>query len=87
MPKNRVGKPLEVGAREAVGIGSTVLLKLDENSLLSLTVAHANGNPDLGIISCDTPLAKAIIGRRAGEIASYSVGDQIYSAKIIEVLI
>ena len=85
MPKNRVGKPLEVKAREAIGIGSTVLLKLDENSLLSLTVAHANGNPDLGIISCETPLAKAIIGRQAGEIASYSVGDDAHLVEIIRV--
>lgn len=85
MPKNRVGKPLEVKAREAIEIGSTVLLKLDENSLLSLTVAYANGDPDLGIISCDTPLAKAIIGRQAGEIASYSVGDDNHLVEIIRV--
>lgn len=85
MPKNRVGKPLEVEARETIGIGSMVLLRLDENSLLSLTVAHANGNPDLGIISCNTPLAKAIIGRQAGETASYSVGDDDHLVEIIRV--
>ncbi len=85
MPKNRVSKPLEIKAREVVGIGNTVLLKLDENSLLSLTVAHTNGNPDLGIISCDAPLAKAIIGRQAGEVASYSVGDDNHLVEIIRV--
>ena len=69
-----------------VKLGSNVLIRLDENRLVSLTIGAINeGDPDRGIISCDTPLAKAILGRQAGETATYTAGGQIHQTQIIKI--
>ena len=69
-----------------VKIGSKVLIRLDRNRLLSLTIgAFHQGDPDRGIISCDAPLAKALLGRQAGETAAYTAGDRIHEAQIIKI--
>lgn len=71
---------------QRVKIGSRVLIQLDDNRVLSLAIgAYNEGNPDRGIISCDTPLAKAILGRQAGETATYTVGDRIHKAQIVNI--
>ena len=69
-----------------VKIGSNVLIRLDENRLISLTIGDFNeSDPDHGVISCDTPLAKALIGRKTGEMVDYKVGDRIHQVKIIKI--
>ena len=69
-----------------VKIGSNVLIRLDENRLLTFTIGGVNeGDPDRGIISCDTPLAKALLGRQAGEAATYAVNDQTHRAQIVKI--
>ena len=71
---------------QRVKIGSKVLMRLDENRLLSLTIGAINeGDPDRGIVSCNTPLAKALLGRHVGETAIYTAGDRIHEAQIIKI--
>jgi len=91
MPKNRVceAKPIVGGVAEnAIRIGSRTTVELDGGNLISLMIGMRNqGDPESGIVSCDAPLARAIIGHQTGEVVSYSVGEDAHLAKIIEILI
>jgi transcription elongation GreA/GreB family factor len=85
--KIRREKTAEV-RKNGIEIGKMVTVKLDGKTILFLKIGgYSEGNPDLGVISCGTPLAKAIIGRQAGEVVNYCVGDQIHSVKIIKIFI
>lgn len=90
MPKNRLYEPpirpeLEVD-KNRIGVGSKVLISIDQNPAFRLTILSPNqGNPDLGTISSDAPLARAILGRQPRETATYTVAEQIHKVRIIEV--
>lgn len=69
-----------------VKIGSRVTVKLDGDSFRSFVITPAcGGDPDHGMVSCDAPLAKAVLGRRTGEAARYAVGDRIHEARIVKI--
>lgn len=72
--------------KRVIGVGTKITVLLD-GSLLHLTIGASNkGDLNLGIISCDTPLVKAVLGKNAGDVAVYTVAEQKHEVKIIEVI-
>ena len=69
-----------------VEVGSRVVVELKYGRTLSFTLTEPNlGDPDRGLVSCDAPLGKAILGKKEGEEVTYKVGEQTLGAKVIKV--
>lgn len=55
-----------------VGIGSRVTIRLDRRERTFTIVGHDEADPDGGLIGFAAPLARAVIGLTAGEIADFA---------------
>jgi len=74
-----------VNARH-VEIGSTVRVKFPSGEMMSFTITSSHHtDPSHGIISCDSPLGKALIGKKAGETISYAVENRIFEVTLVEI--
>lgn len=71
--------------KDKVSIGSTVKIKfLDSNEIDELTLETVlNANPIENIISIDSPLGKAIIGKSIGDIVNVNFPDGSHSIEIL----
>ena len=69
-----------------VEMGSKVRIGFQSGEIASYTIIN-NGyaDPGHGIISCDAPLGKALLGKKKGDMATYSVGGHVFYAEIIEI--
>lgn len=70
---------------EAVSIGSTVRVKMDDGDGEYMIVGKLEADPHLKKISNESPLGAALLGGKLGEIVQISTPDFSYSAKIIEI--
>ena len=71
---------------ERVEIGSQTTVRLSNGITRELRIGMAHeSDPDLGIISCLSPIGKALIGKKAGEIVVYFVGNKKLRARIIAI--
>ena len=70
---------------DAVSIGSTVRLKMDDGMNEYMIVGKLEADPHLKKISNESPLGAALLGGKLGEIVEISTPDFSYSAKIIEI--
>jgi len=68
-----------------ISSGTTAKLQLANGSERLVTINHGQSDPDKGIISDETPLARAILGAKAGDSRSYNVLDKKFTVKILEV--
>ncbi len=58
-------------------IGSSIEVQFVGEEKLKFIITEPNkGSPSDGFISCDTPLAKALINTKEGEEVSFDVGDK-----------
>ncbi len=72
---------------KTVEIGDKLIVEFYNGQTLTFTVGGpGEGNPDRGVISCEAPLAKAILGKKQEESAAYTVGEKILTVKIISIL-
>jgi len=79
---------IESGVKKEGGIkvGSSVLIELDGSRVLNLMIGTYNeSNPAMGLVSCDTPIATAILGKKIGETAIYTAAEQKHRVQIIRI--
>lgn len=71
---------------ERVEIGSTVRVRFASGKTAEFTIVHSRDtDPERGVISCESPLGKALIGKTKGDIAEYAVNGRVFHAEIIAV--
>lgn len=70
-----------------VGIGCIVSLKFQNNStrVFEITDSIQRVAPEKGVISHESPLGKAIIGKAAGERVSYTVNERSLPVEIVSI--
>ena len=77
-----IGKPTD---KNSISIGSRVTLEKDGKQKTYLILGSSESDPGAGIISHNSPLGSALIGRSAGEIVKLDLGDKINEHKIIKI--
>ena len=81
---------IEKGSTDAVSLGSTVKIKYiddDDDELEEyLIVGSKEADPSNNKISNESPLAKAIMNAKAGEVRSVESPNGTYDVKIVEIL-
>ncbi len=69
-----------------IEIGDTVTLKLHNGEEKAYTIkTSTETDPENGVISNECPIGQAILGRVTGDLVSYQVGDNAFSAHIVRV--
>ncbi|WP_030757784.1 GreA/GreB family elongation factor [Streptomyces griseus] len=56
----------------AIGVGSTVTVRFDDGTESTLHVGELADADDPGLVTADSPLGRALLGRTAGEDVSYA---------------
>lgn len=74
----------ENGPRESVGVGSYVTISEDDGKPETYhIVGSAEADPTQGLISNESPLGKALMGRKIGETAEVNAPDGVLVFKIV----
>lgn len=83
LPAN--GKPV---VSTAVSIGDTVRVKYlaDDGKELNVKISRDKSDPGNGIVYCETPLAKALLGAEEGDEVTVLIGNQVRAAKIEQII-
>ena len=72
--------------RETVGLGSHVTIAEDDSPPETYhIVGSAEANPAAGLISNESPLGRALIGRKAGETAEVDAPDGVLVVKVVAI--
>ncbi|MFA6304766.1 MAG: transcription elongation factor GreA [Patescibacteria group bacterium] len=50
-----------------VQVGSEIILEINGKDFKFSIVGSHEGDPDLGLLSCDSPIGEAVLGKKAGE--------------------
>jgi len=69
-----------------VGTGVTVKVVINDAEAELVKIVTASPKIFDGEISIDSPLYKAIAGKQAGYVGSYTVGDSTITVKILEIM-
>ncbi|MGY3334590.1 transcription elongation factor GreA [Streptomyces filamentosus] len=56
----------------AVGVGSTVTVRFDDGTESTVHIGELADADDPGLVTADSPLGRALLGRTAGEDVSYA---------------
>jgi transcription elongation factor GreA len=76
----------ENGPHEMVGLGSHVTIVEDDRpSETYHIVGSAEADPAQGLISNESPMGRALIGRKVGDIAQVNAPDGVLVFKIVEI--
>jgi transcription elongation GreA/GreB family factor len=60
---------------DIVSIGTTVVIRFDSEAPREYEIrGHGESDPRGGVIACDAPLAQALLGARAGDLVTFTVG-------------
>ena len=72
---------------DKVHVGSTVeILDMEFDEKLEYKIVGTiESNPDLGLISNESPIGKALIGRKKGEVVEIKSPNGSYSVKIVKI--
>ncbi len=76
----------ETGPRETIGLGSRVTVlevEGDDSPETYHIVGSAEADPTSGLISNESPLGQALLGRKVGEVASVNAPDGILMFQIV----
>lgn len=76
---------IEAAHNGVVGLGSTVHLELEDGKQKYTIVGSTEANPEQGRISNESPIGKALIGRKPGEEIEVSVPSGTMTYKIVHV--
>jgi transcription elongation factor GreA len=74
-----------VSGSSTVRIGSTVIIEINSKEKTYQILGASETDPSSGIISKDSPLARVIMGKRAGETATLEINGKTAIYKIIEI--
>lgn len=74
---------------EGIGIGVRVQLRFENGSEKVVTIASSSheADPTRGIISKESPLGKALLGRVAGDVVTYSTGVKTCAVLVLAVVV
>jgi transcription elongation factor GreA len=78
--------PGSAGQRETVGVGSTVVVEVDGEEERYTIVGAIEAKPAAGLISNESPVGKALLGKRVGQEAAVATphGQTSFRIKQIE---
>lgn len=69
----------------ASGVGTSIKVKFSDGKKMSLVIAEkGKGEPSEGSISCDAPLAKAVLNARIGEEVFFNTGKKKMKVVLIK---
>jgi transcription elongation factor GreA len=69
-----------------VGLGSKVVVDFDGDEEIYTLVGPAEASPKAGLISNESPIGKALLGKRAGQTVDYALPSGVLSSvKIVRV--
>lgn len=68
-----------------VGVGSTVTLRFDDGTEETVEISELAEERDLTLVTFDSPLGKALLGRHAGETVDYETPAGAASAVVLSV--
>lgn len=71
--------------KNRVGYGAEVVVKINNSIKLFRIVGLAESDPAKGLISCNSPIAKALIGLKSGDSAEVRAPKRIIRYKILEI--
>jgi transcription elongation GreA/GreB family factor len=76
----------EPGADGRVGLGTTVTLRFEDGTSRAYEIrGFGESDPTAGIVSCDAPLGRAVMGAGVGDTVSFTVGTKERSV-VVEVV-
>lgn len=78
-------KLIEHAESNIVSLGSTVHLELEDGRQHYTIVGSTEANPDEGKISNESPIGKALLGKKPGEEVEITVPSGVLKYKILEV--
>jgi transcription elongation factor GreA len=79
-------KPIKKVEGDTISVGSKVHVKIDEGKQVFHIVGSTEANPDEGKISDESPIGKALLGKKVGDKADVEVPAGVITYKIIKVL-
>ncbi len=74
-----------IGQRDSVGVGSTIVVEIDGEEERYTIVGAIEAKASAGLISNESPVGKALLGKRPGEVATVATprGQTRYTVKQI----
>jgi len=85
-----VGKITSISEVETAGIvhlGCIVTVLFDTGANLTVMIkSPQETDPEHGIISYESPLGKALLKTREGDVVEYHVGEKVMSARVINII-
>jgi len=78
-------KIIEGSSTDSVSVGSTVDVELENDKHTFKIVGSTEANPDQGKISHESPIGKALMGKRVGEHAEVEIPAGTITYKILKV--
>lgn len=73
------------GTKGRVGYGSLIKVRINDKTKIFKLVGSAESDPAEGMISCNSPIAKALLGLKKGEEAEVKAPSGVIKYKIIEI--
>ncbi|MFZ4240258.1 GreA/GreB family elongation factor [Streptomyces murinus] len=70
---------------DAVGVGSTVTVRFADGSVETLSIGEGAEALDQNLVTEDSPLGRALLGRRAGDSVLYDTPDGPASAVVVSI--
>jgi len=84
LSRAKIVKPAE--DNNVVDIGLSVVLQFEDGSIECFELlGHEDGNPSKGTVSLLSPLGKAILGARVGEVREYQVGSDSRKVVVLKI--
>lgn len=71
--------------KNLVGYGSIVRVSINDSTKTFKIVGSAESDPARGFISCNSPIAKALLGLKAGNMAEVKAPNRTINYKILEI--
>ncbi|WP_306511584.1 MULTISPECIES: GreA/GreB family elongation factor [Streptomyces] len=70
---------------DMVGVGSTVTVRFDDGTVDTLQIGEVAEALDQTLVTADSPLGRALLGRRAGDTARYDTPDGQATAVVVSI--
>ena len=86
-PQIRTAQVIEKGTKNRVDVGSSVVIEdIEEHVQESFTiVGSTESNPFEGLISNESPVGRALVGAKAGDIVEADAPTAVLKYKVIEI--
>lgn len=66
-----------------IGVGSSVTVRFDDGAEQTVQIGEVAEGLDSSLVTADSPLGRALMGRRAGESVSYETPDGAATAVVV----